>query len=206
MDPPSTQHTAHMSGRLESSKRRAASREFQRPYLQEMAAAHAQNRDPVIEIPVSDSGIVIGLRSPWHRAARLCARQTINFKVRSYKAQREYWQSQVECVAQKLAQTFSYSRPLDIKYLGRFLKTALKNDRKYWKKYFISSGGKRHHRCPVEAFTEWRKYWLSAAGQEESVAMTEMRKKNKSAQLHTPEVTPDPEVSQQSSDQVSHHP
>lgn len=169
--------------RQDSNRKRAASRDFHRPYLKEMAAVHAENRDPNIQIPVSTSGTVLGLRSPWQRAARLCARQTINYKVRSYKAKREYWQSQVDCIAEKLAQKFTYTRPLDIKYLGRFLKNTLKNDRKSWKRYFFDIGGMRHHRCLVEAFTEWRKYWLSEAGKEESVQMREMRKGEKTRRL-----------------------
>ena len=112
--------------REEENRRRSAYREVQRPYRKEMALAHAQNRDPHITILVSPSGTVIGLKSPWHRAARLCARQTLNFKVRTYKARREYWNAQVEIVASKLAQQFTYSRPLDISYLGKFLKNTLK--------------------------------------------------------------------------------
>ena len=38
--------------RAEQNRKRAASREFQNPYLKEMAIAHAQNREPIIEIPV----------------------------------------------------------------------------------------------------------------------------------------------------------
>ena len=150
-------------------RKRTTTREFHRPYLKEMAAPHAENRDAVIHIPVSNSGTIIGLKGPWHRAARLCARQTLNFRVRSYKAKREIWSSQVACIAEKLSHQFTYSQPLDIKYLGKFLKNTLKNDRKCWKKYFIANGGARHPRCPMEAFTEWRKYWMSAEGKDESV-------------------------------------
>ena len=108
----------------------------------------------------------------------------LNFKIRSYKAKHEYWMSQVECIAEKLAQKFTYTNPLDIKYLGKFLKNSLTNDRKSWKKYFIENSGLRHPRCPEEAFTEWRKYWVSAAGRDESLQMTEMRKgKNKSPRM-----------------------
>ena len=129
--------TPPADSRHDENRRRSAAREIQKPFLKEMAAAHAQNRDPHIEIPVCESGTVLGLKSPWHRAARLCARQTLNFKVRSYKAKREYWTSQVEIIAQKLSQQFTYSRPLDIQYLGKFLKNTLKNDRKVWKKIFL---------------------------------------------------------------------
>ncbi|KAG0574627.1 hypothetical protein KC19_VG277700 [Ceratodon purpureus] len=76
--------------------------------------------------------------------------------------------SHVHCIAQKLDHQFTYSRPLDINYLAKFLKC--------WKKYFIKSGGMRHIRCPVEVFTEWRKYWLIAEGKDESIQMTQMRK------------------------------
>ena len=182
------QHPVHESPtadiRLEHNQKRTASRDFHRPYLKEMAAAHAENRDPLIQIPVCESGTVLGLKSPWHRAARLCARQTLNYKIRSYKARREYWMSQVQCIAQKLDHQFTYSRPLDIHYLAKFLKNTLKNDRKCWKQFFIQNGGMRHPRCPVEAFTEWRKYWLSAEGKDESIQMTEMRKgKNKTQRM-----------------------
>ena len=170
--------------RHEQNRKRTASRDFHRPYMKEMAAAHAENRDPVIQIPVSNSGTVLGLKSPWHRAARLCARQTLNFKIRSYKFQREYWMSQVQNIAEKLEHQFSSSSPLDINYLGKFLKNTLKNDRKSWKKYFEKNSGMRHPRCPEEAFTEWRKYWLSAEGKDESIQMTEMRKgKNKAPRI-----------------------
>ena len=128
------------------------------------------------------SGTVLGLKSPWHRAARLSARQTFNFKVRSYKARREYWNLQVDCIAQKLVQQLTYSRPFDVAHLGKFLKNTLKNDRKSWKKYFIETKGLRHPRCPQEAFIEWKKYWLSAAGIEESIQMSEMRKGKRKAQ------------------------
>ena len=168
--------------RQEQNRKRTIARDFHRPYVKEMAAAHAENRDPVIQIPVCESGTVLGLKSPWHRAARLCARQTLNFKVRSYKAKREYWMSQVHVIAQKLDHQFTYSRPLDINYLAKFLKNTLKNDRKCWKKYFFRTSGGRHHQCPVEAFTEWRKYWLSAEGKDESILMTEMRKGKNKAQ------------------------
>ena len=161
-------------------RKRSVTRDLERPYLREMAQAHAENREPRIEIPVCSAGKVLGLLSPWQRVARLSARQTFNYKVRSYKAKREYWESQVQCVAEKLAQKFTYSRPLDIGYLGKFLKNTFKNDRKQWKKHFIATSGLRHPRCPVEAFTEWKKYWVSEAGREESAQMTEMRKgKNK---------------------------
>ena len=88
--------------RLDMNRKRTVSRDFQRPYMKEMAAAHAENRDPVIQIPVCESGTVSGLKSLWHRAARLCARQTLNFKVRSYKGKGEYWMSQVQNIAEKL--------------------------------------------------------------------------------------------------------
>ena len=158
--------------RLEGNKKRSVHRDYQRPFLKEMASAHAQNREPNIEIPVSSSGTVLGLKSEWHRAARLCARQTINYKVRSYKALKPYWESQVQCVAEKLSKKFTYSSPLDIKYLGKFLKNTLKNDRKIWKAHFIETGGSKHPKCPEEAFTEWKKYWVSAAGRDESQQMT----------------------------------
>ena len=178
--------------REQETRKRAAGRELQRPYLKEMAQAHAENREPRIEIPVCPSGKVLGLLNPWQRAARLCARQTLNYKVRSYKAKRELWESQVQCIADKLAQNFSYSRPLDIAYLGKFLKNTLKNDRKHWKKYFVATHGLKHPRCPEEAFTEWKKYWLSEAGKEESVQMTEMRKgRNKSLRTDTSAFTSD---------------
>ena len=68
--------------------------------------------------------------------------------------------------------------------LGKFLKNSLKNDRKKGKKYFVTSKGLRHPHCPEEAFTEWRKYWVSAAGRDESMQMTEMRKgKHKSSRM-----------------------
>lgn len=164
----------------------SATRDLQRPYLKEMAAAHAENREPRIEIPVCMLGKIIGLISPWQRVARLCARQTINYKVRSYKAKREYWDYQVQSIAEKLARQFTYSRPLDIGYLGKFLKNTLKNDRKHWKKHFIATGGLRHPRCPVEAFTEWKKYWVFQAGKEESFQMTEMRKGKGKAKRTSP--------------------
>ena len=50
--------------RTEQNRKRAASREFQKPYLKEMAIAHAQNREPAIQIPVCASGTVLGLKSP----------------------------------------------------------------------------------------------------------------------------------------------
>ena len=176
--------------RIEQNRKRSAGRDFQKPYLKEMAAAHAQGREPVIEIPVSESGIVLALKSPWHAMARLCARQTLNFRVRSYKAKHQYWMSQVECIAEKLSKKFTYTHPLDIKYLAKFLKNSMKNDRKSWKKYFIKFGGMKHHRCPTEAFTEWRKYWVSAAGRDESVHMSELRKgKNKTLRTDCPPLT-----------------
>ena len=166
----------------DKNKKRTANRDFQRPYVKEMAAAHAENRDPLIQIPVCQSSTVFGLKSPSHRAARLCARQTLNFKVRSYKGKSEYWMSQVQNIAEKLEQQFTYSRPLDINYLAKFLKNTLKNDRKCWKKYFFEHPGLRHPRCSEEAFTEWRKYWLSAEEKDESIQMTEMRKGKKKSQ------------------------
>ena len=95
--------------------------------------------------------------------------------------------SQEDCIAEKLAKKFTYSQPLDIKYLEKFLKNSLKNDRKTWKAYFFEYTGERHPRCPVEAFTEWKKYWVSAAGREESMHMSEMRKgrKNRLEQIAT---------------------
>ena len=144
-----------------------------------MCAAHIQNCEPKIEISVCSSCTILGLKNSWHWAARLCARQTINYKVRSYKAKRAYWESQVQCVAEKSAQQFTYSRPLDIRYLGKFLKNTLKNDRKIRKKYIFDIGGLKHHRCPEESFMEWKKYWVSVAKRDKSIQMTEMRKGKK---------------------------
>lgn len=133
--------------RLEENRRRTTKQEVHGPFLKEMAAAYAENRDLHIEIRVCESGTILGLRSLWHWAAHLCARQTLNYKVGSYKAKQEYWNSQVDCIAQKLAKQFTYSRPLDIQYLGKFLKNTLKNNRKSWKKYFFESSGLRHPPC-----------------------------------------------------------
>ncbi|KAG0595439.1 hypothetical protein M758_UG166600 [Ceratodon purpureus] len=47
-------------------RKRNASRDFLRSYLKEMAAAHAENREPNVQIPVDSFGKVLGLRSPWH--------------------------------------------------------------------------------------------------------------------------------------------
>ena len=162
--------------RAATRKRAAEALSYKRPYLREMKAAHAEQREPVIEIPVCPAGKVLGMKTPWHRAARLCARQTLNFKIRSYKARTEYWNSQIELIASKLSSKFIYSNPLSNAYLGKFLRTALKTDRKHWKKHFIDFG-LQHAKCPDEAFKEWSKYWVSTVGKEESQQMTEMRSK-----------------------------
>lgn len=139
--------------------------------MREMQNAHAKQRDPVIEIPISSEGKVIDMKTPWQRAARLCARQTLNFKIRSYKAKSEYWSSQIELIAAKLSSKFIYSNPLSTTYLGKFLQTAMKTDRKKWKTYFIETR-LQHEKCLDEAFKAWSKYWISAAGKEESKKMT----------------------------------
>ena len=165
--------------RREATRKRAATAAgYKRPYMREMQNAHAEGREPIIEIPVSPEGKVIGMKTPWHRAARLCARQTFNFKIRSYKAKTDYWNSQIELVASKLSSKFIYSNPLSQAYLGKFLRTAMKTDRKQWKSHFIQYG-LQHEKCPDEAFREWSKYWVSTAGKEESEKMTEMRSRNK---------------------------
>ena len=58
---PSTAWRAPNTGPVEDSRspecrKRNASRDFQRPYLKEMASAHAENRDPNVLIPVDNSG------------------------------------------------------------------------------------------------------------------------------------------------------
>ena len=59
--------------REENKRHTGAAREIHRPYLKEMAASHAQNHNPLIEIPVCPSVSIFGTKSPWHRAAQLCA-------------------------------------------------------------------------------------------------------------------------------------
>ena len=110
--------------RLANRKRAAQALQYKHPYLKEVKNAHAENRESVIQIPVSSAGTVLGMKTPLHRATRLCARQTLNLKIRSYKAKSDVWNSQLELIASKLSTKFVNSNPLSNAYLGKFLRTA----------------------------------------------------------------------------------
>ena len=156
-------------------KRRRIQRQFTKPYLAEMASAHAERRSPVVHVPTTTTGKPIGLRSAWHRQVRLFARQSMDQSIRSYRGKKGAWWKAVEKIYAMLEEIFTYDYPLCATYLSKYLKGAVKNDRLEWKDYFITTHGGQHDKCPDKAFSILRKYWLSVAGKEESEQMTALR-------------------------------
>ena len=159
----------------EQAKRRRIQREFTKPYLTEMAAAHAERRSPVIHVPTTTTGKPIGLRSAWHRQVRLIARQSMDQSIRSYRGKKGAWWKSVDKIYHALNDIFTYHYPLCSMYLSKYLKGAVKNDRLEWREFFFRNHGAQHDKCPDEAFGTLRKYWLSVAGKEESENMTALR-------------------------------
>ncbi|KAG0588034.1 hypothetical protein KC19_2G210300 [Ceratodon purpureus] len=156
-------------------KRRRIQRQFTKPYFMEMANAHAERRSPVVHVPTTTTGEPIGLKCAWHRQVRLIARQCMDQSIRSYKGKKGDWWKAVDKVYAALGEVFTYDHPLCAKYLSRYLKGAIKNDRLEWKEFFISSQGKQHEKRPDEAFRTLRKYWMSVAGKAESEQMAALR-------------------------------
>ncbi|KAG0596126.1 hypothetical protein M758_UG226500 [Ceratodon purpureus] len=159
----------------EQGKRRRIQRQYTKPYLTEMANAHAERRSPVVHVPTTTTGEPIGLKCAWHRQVRLIARQCMDHSIRSYKGKKGEWWKAVDKVYAALEEVFTYDHPLCATYLSKYLKGAIKNDRLEWKEFFISSSGKQHEKCPDEAFRTLRKYWVSVAGKSESEQMAALR-------------------------------
>ncbi|KAG0597165.1 hypothetical protein M758_UG317100 [Ceratodon purpureus] len=168
-------HDSWRSPLEEQAKRRRLQREFLKPYLSEMANAHAERRSPVIHVPTTTTCKPIGLRSAWHRQVRLIARQSMDHSIRSYRGKKGAWWKAVEKIYIALSDIFTYDYPLCIIYLSKYLKGTVKNDRLEWKDFFIENKGAQHEKCPDEAFGTLRKYWLSVAGKEESENMAAVR-------------------------------
>ena len=159
----------------DQNKRRRVQRQWTKPYLTEMAAAHAERRSPVVHVPTTTTGKPIGLRSAWHRQVRLVARQTMDHSIRSYVGKKGTWWKVVQKIHAALDEVFTYDHPLCANYLSKYLKSAVKNDRLEWKEHFIATHGEKHERCPDEAFATLRKYWVSIAGKAESEQMAALR-------------------------------
>ena len=68
---------------------------------------------------------------------------------------------------------FIYDYPLSEKYLSKFMRSVIKNDRKAWKSHFCSTHSEQHYKCPDEAFVVLQKYWVNEAGKEEARVMKE---------------------------------
>ena len=154
----STQVNTWLSPLEEQAKRRKLQREFSKPYLSEMANAHAELRTPVIHVPTTTTCKPIGLRSAWHRQVRLVARQNMDQSIRSYRGKKGAWWKAVDKIYVALGEIFTYDYPLCVKYLSKYLKGAVKNDRLEWKEFFFAHKGAQHEKCPDEAFGTLRKY------------------------------------------------
>ncbi|KAG0621730.1 hypothetical protein M758_3G044300 [Ceratodon purpureus] len=159
----------------DQNKRRRIQRQWTKPYLSEMASAHAERRSPVVHVPTTTTGKPIGLRSAWHRQVRLIARQTMDHSIRSYIGKKDIWWKSVETIYAALEEIFTYDYPLCANYLSKYLKGAVKNDRLEWKEHFFRKHGEQHDKCPDAAFAILRKYWVSVAGKAESEQMVALR-------------------------------
>lgn len=170
--------SAEVSWRMvedDPNKRRRLQRQYTKPYLSEMANAHAERRSPVVHVPTTTTGEPIGLKGAWHRQVRLIARQCMDQSIRSYTGKKKEWWKAIDKIYAALEEVFTYDHPLCAKYLSKYLKGTVKNDRLEWKEYFFSSQGKQHEKCPDEAFRTLRKYWVSVAGKAESEQMVALR-------------------------------
>ena len=65
------------SERDRANKRRREQHTQERPYLREMVAAHAEQRQPQFSIPTNALGKVIGLKTKWHNSIRSMARNIL---------------------------------------------------------------------------------------------------------------------------------
>ena len=90
-------------------------------------------------------------------------------------AQKGAWWKAVDKIYVALGEIFTYDYPLCAKYLSKYLKGAVKNNKLEQKDYFFANKGAQHDKCPDEAFGTFHKYWLSVAGKEESKSMIALR-------------------------------
>lgn len=159
----------------DQNKRRRVQRQWTKPYLTEMASAHAERRYLVVHVSTTTTGKPIGLRSAWHRQVLLVARQTMDHSIRSYVGKKGTWWKLVQKIYATLDEVFTYDYPLCANYLSKYLKGAVKNDRLEWEDHFFATHGEQHEKCPDEAFATLRKYWVSIAGKAESEQMVALR-------------------------------
>ena len=117
-----------------------------------MKLAHAKQRSPTAVIPTSPSGEVIGLKTVFHNAVRTLARRCVNFSYRSYVGKKGEWKAVIDAIMMSLDLVYKFPYPLSRKYVSKFLKGALADDRKIYKAYFIANSGEQHPDMPDEAY------------------------------------------------------
>ena len=166
-------------------KKRCLQNSLKTPYLAEMKLAHAEQRSPSAVIPTSPTGEVIGLKTVFHNAVRTLARRCVNYSYRSYVGKKGEWKAVIDAIMMSLELVYTFPYPLSRKYVSKFLKGALADDRKVYKAYFIEKKGEQHPDMPDEAFVVWSEWWSSPEGKteaEDMKALHAMRKSNKSVQ------------------------
>ena len=123
------------------SKRRCLQNSVKTPYLAEMKLAHAEQRPSNALIPTSAEGEVIGLKTVLHNAVRTLARGCVNYSYRSYKGRKAEWKGVLDGIRMSLDLIYTFTYPLSRKYLSKFLKGALADDRKAYKAYYFERHG-----------------------------------------------------------------
>ena len=163
-------------------KKRCVQNSLKTPYLAEMKKAHAEQRSPSAVIPTSPTGEVIGLKTVFHNAVRTLARRCVNYSYRTYVGRKGEWKAVIDAIMMSLELVYEFPHPLSRKYVSKFLKGALADDRKVYKAYFIKNLGEQHPDMPDEAYRVWGEWWTSPEGKSEAEEMKALNGMRKSKQ------------------------
>lgn len=103
-------------------------------------------------IPANTDGEVIGITTTFHNVVHTVARCCMNFSQQLYKDKKGDYKTITNgiVIVPKLIYMFTY--PLSYKYLSKFLKGALADDRKAFKVHFIATFGEQHLNMHDKAF------------------------------------------------------
>ena len=164
-------------------KKRCLQNSVRTPYLAEMKLAHAEQRSATALIPTSPSGEVIGLKIVFHNVVRTLARRCVNFSYRSYVGKKGEWKAVIDAIMMSLELVYTFPYPLSRKYVSKFLKGALADDRKIYKAYFIANKGEQHPDMPDEAYLVWSEWWSSPEGKIETEDMKALHAMRKTKRL-----------------------
>ena len=94
------------------------------------------------------------------------------------------WKAVIDAIMMSLELVYSFPYPLSRKYVSKFLKGALADDRKIYKAYFIANKGEQHPDMPDEAYLVWSEWWSSPEGKietEDMKALHAMRKSKRNS-------------------------